>query len=94
MSRRARPDESLADWCELRSPQCTGRATDRHHILRRSQGGTDDQANTVDLCHVDHLYVIHANPKWARNHGWLARSGDAPIPPVRCHTSCEEDHRD
>lgn len=91
---RARPAEPLADWCELRSGVCTGRATDRHHILRRAQGGTDDATNTADLCHTDHLHVIHGNPAWARRHGWLVRTGDTPITPVSCPLTCPEDHRE
>lgn len=72
-SRRARPDEPLATWCAAQIPGvCTGRATDRHHLLPRSAGGGDEAANTVDLCAADHAH-IHAHPAWAYEAGWLKR---------------------
>jgi hypothetical protein len=68
---RARPEEPLATWCEVgRAGVCTGRAEVRHHILPRSQGGTDEKSNTVDCCDSDHRW-IHANPSKAYAHGWL-----------------------
>jgi hypothetical protein len=76
MSGRARPDEPLADFCEIQTTFCTGRATQRHHILRRSQGGSDDRENTLDTCSSCHDYV-HANPKISYAQGWLRRSGVA-----------------
>lgn len=73
-SGRARPDEPLAAWCQAALPGiCTGRATDRHHLLPRSAGGGDDAANTADLCNACHLDGIHARPAWAYEHGWLRR---------------------
>lgn len=72
-SRRARPDEPLATWCQARLPgYCTGRATDRHHLLPSGQGGGDEASNTVDICRRDHRY-IHANPTWAYGAGWLRK---------------------
>lgn len=72
---RARPDEPLAEWCEIAvAGVCKGRAEVRHHKLRRSQGGGDEQANTLDVCDMggchDH---IHANPAWAYRMGYLTR---------------------
>lgn len=73
MSGRARPDEPLADWCEARFFGCYGRATDRHHVLRRSHGGGDERENTRDLCRWCHLEVIHRNPAMAYEQGWMKR---------------------
>lgn len=68
---RARPDTPIDVWCAARLPDiCEGRADCRHHRTRRSQGGTDDPANTVDLCSPCHVH-IHANPAWSYRHGWL-----------------------
>lgn len=50
---RARPDEPLADRCEAQLAGCTGRATERHHLVLRSQGGGDEQ--TKDLCAPCHM---------------------------------------
>jgi len=72
-SGRARPDEPLADWCEARiDGVCTGRAAHRHHIKRRSQGGTDDASNCADLCSDCHGWV-HANPARSYELGLLVR---------------------
>ncbi|MDQ7826490.1 MAG: HNH endonuclease signature motif containing protein [Candidatus Eremiobacteraeota bacterium] len=30
-----------------------------HHIIRRSQGGTDDEWNLVTLCEAHHLHILH-----------------------------------
>lgn len=73
-SGRARPDEPLATWCTARLPgYCTGRATDRHHILPRAAGGSDDVSNTADCCSACHLQGIHGRPEWAYANGWLRR---------------------
>jgi len=74
VSGRARPDEPLATWCEAQvDGVCTGRAEHRHHVRRRSQGGTDDASNTRDLCGACHGWV-HAHPAKAYIRGLLARS--------------------
>ena len=74
----ARPDEPLATYCEVgRAGVCTGRAEVRHHILMRSQGGTDDASNTLDICDADHRW-IHANPAKAYAWGFLAHAWDCP----------------
>lgn len=72
-SRRARPDELLAELCKAGIPcVCTGRAECRHHILRRSQGGGDDRDNTIDVCSACHRWV-HDNPAAALVLGLLRR---------------------
>lgn len=75
---RARPNEPLADWCELGLlPFCDGRAVHRHHRLSRAQGGSDESSNLLDVCASCHAYA-HANPSMAYRNGWLlhARAGD------------------
>lgn len=72
-SGRARPDEPLATWCEAAIDRvCTGRAVDRHHIIRRGPGSSDEAWNTLDICRPCHRH-IHANPAWARSVGFLRR---------------------
>lgn len=68
-SGRARPDEPLADRCEICGDH---RPSERHHKLRRSAGGGDEQANTMDLCGWCHREV-HANPAHSYEHGYLIR---------------------
>ncbi|HEY6004453.1 MAG TPA: HNH endonuclease signature motif containing protein [Anaeromyxobacter sp.] len=40
-------------------PGCSRRAVHAHHIIPRSQGGTDDPENLVALCACHHLRGIH-----------------------------------
>jgi len=52
---------------------CLGRL-DPHHLVRRSQGGSDQPENLVLLCRAHHSWV-HENPAAARSlgllrHGW------------------------
>lgn len=70
---RARPDEPLLTWCELALPACTGRAEVRHHRFSRGKGGSDESANTMDICDSDHRHV-HAHPEESFAHGWLLRA--------------------
>ena len=70
---RARPNEPLADVCEFGIVGvCTGRPSERHHKLRRSQGGSDDASNTADICSACHN-ACHANPAEAYRNGWMIR---------------------
>ena len=39
--------------CEV-TPGCTGRATTVHHVIKRSDGGTDDESNLQASCHSCH----------------------------------------
>lgn len=55
-------------WCEW--PSCTEQATDMHHLLMRSQGGTHTVANLRHLCRRCHDR-IHANPDDSYASGWL-----------------------
>lgn len=69
---RARPTDSLADWCELQIADCYGRAAHRHHRLPRSAGGSDERENTLDVCSRCHEF-IHANPTLSYEQGWSLR---------------------
>jgi len=40
-------------------PGCSRRAVHAHHIIHRSQGGTDDDWNLASLCAAHHLNGIH-----------------------------------
>lgn len=64
----------MAAWCAVTVPGiCAGQASHRHHVKRRSQGGTDGWENTLDVCGRCHEY-IHAHPEESYVNGWLARS--------------------
>lgn len=71
---RARPDEPLADDCQAAiEGVCAGRPTDRHHIIPRGPGSSDEAWNTLDVdgaCHAR----IHSRPEWAREVGFLRRA--------------------
>lgn len=57
--------------CEARfSEQCEGRGVEAHHVVRRSQGGTDDLENLRFCCTCCHA-EIHANPRRAKAVGLL-----------------------
>lgn len=58
------------DRCEVRVDGCWKRATQAHHIHRRSQGGTDQPENLAAVCEACHTH-IHANVAWAKEQGWL-----------------------
>lgn len=50
---------------------CSGRMH-YHHVLRRSQGGTDTEQNLLYVCEQHHRR-IHAFPEWAYSLGLLRR---------------------
>lgn len=72
---RARPDEPMAEVCEAAiEGVCSGRPpTDRHHIIPRGPGSSDEAWNTLDLDAECHSY-IHAHGGWARERGLLGRA--------------------
>ena len=49
----------------------------RHHRKRRSQGGTDDPVNILEVTPEIHDW-IHGNPEQAYELGWLVKSHDEP----------------
>jgi hypothetical protein len=58
--------------CEahVAAASCTGRAEHAHHRMLRSQGGSDDPANLLAVCHRCHDW-IHRNPAWSYERGFL-----------------------
>jgi len=81
-SKRARPNDPLAQWCEVAIPGvCTGEAQHRHHIVRRGQGGGDERANTLDICHRCHGH-IHGNVAWSKARGYLRSPGPSTSLPA------------
>jgi hypothetical protein len=59
------------------SANCTGQGEHVHHRKLRSQGGTNDLANLLDVCRRCHA-TIHANPAASYATGLLVRSYDDP----------------
>lgn len=57
----------------LRTARCTFPAVHLHHVQRRSQGGSNEASNLAHLCSTCHV-MIHENPAWALEAGWLARA--------------------
>lgn len=74
--RRGEVLERVDGWCEARTVVCSGRATQVHHLLRRSQGGTDAPENLLGVCVRCHER-IHSHPEWAYQVGLLHRSSTA-----------------
>lgn len=60
-------------WCEIEDlhHDCTGRATEAHHVLPRSRGGTDDPVENGLACCRNGHQAIHAYPHAARIVGYL-----------------------
>lgn len=58
------------------SDLCTGYGTEMHHIVRRSQGGSNDPTNLAFLCAFCHR-AVHANPAKALVEGLLKPGGAA-----------------
>ncbi|MDQ7823299.1 MAG: HNH endonuclease signature motif containing protein [Candidatus Eremiobacteraeota bacterium] len=44
--------------CQVPGCRCR-RGLHVHHIIRRSQGGTDDEWNLIVLCEAHHLHILH-----------------------------------
>src|SRR5690625_3448099 len=82
----------LAARCEaLIEGTCTVRAAHRHHRLMRSQGGSDDATNTLDVCSPCHR-VIHDRPAWAARHGLLTLKGVERPVVAGCPLECGAPH--
>jgi len=56
------------DLCQV--PGCSRAAVHAHHIVYRSRGGADEEANLVSLCAAHHLHGVHR--------GYVGISGEAP----------------
>ena len=63
----------IAKGCQMRPEDqegvCNGALT-AHHVLRRSQGGGNEETNLLCLCRRHHEFV-HANPQWSKEKGYL-----------------------
>lgn len=60
--------------CEAQiSGVCTVRGEHAHHILRRSQCGTDEPSNLLWCCAFCHDH-IHRNVAWAIERGFLRKA--------------------
>ena len=57
-------------FCEIGSLGCQGRGVHLHHRLMRSQGGGHDADNLLNVCRICHD-LIHAEPEYAYERGWL-----------------------
>lgn len=55
-------------WCRM--PGCSRPAVHAHHVVHRSAGGRDDDANLASMCAAHHLHGVHL--------GWIRVSGTAP----------------
>ncbi|HWE25198.1 MAG TPA: HNH endonuclease [Myxococcales bacterium] len=55
-------------FCQV--PWCSRVMAHVHHIIRRSQGGSNDPSNLISLCVAHHLHGVHD--------GWIRVSGKAP----------------
>lgn len=49
----------VRDRCRCSNPVCSRRTLGPHHLVYRSQGGTDDDENLTTLCPVCHLHGVH-----------------------------------
>lgn len=68
---RARPREPLAEVCQIgKWGVCTFTPVHRHHIVLRSQGGSDLAGNTLDVCGGCHDYA-HSHRAEAELKGWI-----------------------
>lgn len=65
--------------CEANTPACPSgahRGEHVHHIVLRSQGGSDDPSSLLFVCAIAHDF-IHKNPAKSYERGWLRRGGSA-----------------
>ncbi len=60
--------------CEARTKACSGRGNQAHHVLRRSQGGSDRIDNLLWVCTGCHDW-IHKHVAAAQAKGLLMKSG-------------------
>jgi len=73
-------DDELATMRPLVMARCHGiceilgdrPATEVHHRLRRSQGGTNELGNLMGVSAEGHR-LVHKNPAIAYEHGWMLR---------------------
>jgi hypothetical protein len=63
--------------CQVAGPGCTGKATEGHHRLARSQGGKHEAGNCLPVCHACHR-EIHERPAWAKAQGFIVERTNLP----------------
>jgi hypothetical protein len=68
-----RPTDSVLarDGWRCTAPGCTAREVEVHHIVYRSQGGSDDPSNLTSLCPFHHRMAVHG--------GLTTLTGEAPL---------------
>jgi hypothetical protein len=68
-----RPTDSVLarDGWRCTAPGCTAREVEVHHIVYRSQGGSDDPSNLTSLCPFHHRMAVHG--------GLAILTGRAPL---------------
>jgi hypothetical protein len=62
--------QGICEFSTFFEPRCVKRATVRHHVVMRSQGGGNDASNLLHLCSAHHEYV-HAHPAESLERGHL-----------------------
>lgn len=76
------------DGYRCQAPGCSSRRNlEVHHIVYRSQQGTDDPWNLVTLCHAHHHHAVHKGTLRIRGRAphCLQWSFGAPLGPVRIY---------
>jgi hypothetical protein len=68
-----RPTDAILsrDGWRCTAPGCTARELEVHHIVYKSQGGSDDPSNLTSLCPFHHRMVVHG--------GRATLTGTAPL---------------
>lgn len=62
-------------WCECGDDDCASFASQVHHVVRKSQGGSNELSNLRYLSFDCHNRV-HSNIAWARDMGLLKSKGE------------------
>jgi hypothetical protein len=79
--------------CVLLLEGCRYSKQHSHHRRMKSQGGSDDPSNLLDVYFSCH-HEAHHNRDWAHRHGVILTAGDDPAVLVTgCPLDCREDHR-
>lgn len=68
------PKEMGRTKCEVNWDNgCTGKATESHHVVLRSRGGSDDETNLITACSYCH-HQVHLHPREATELGFMRHS--------------------
>jgi 5-methylcytosine-specific restriction endonuclease McrA len=72
--RRSQVEWRCKGLCEAKTPACTGKQAEVHHILPRSAGGGHDLNNLLGVCRPCHRWIEdHRTISYER--GWLRKRG-------------------